>query len=270
MSNIKTLIPVSAGDIGGEAVKTVNARDLHAYLEVRSEFRNWIKNRIDDFEFVENQDFTTVGRKLPSGGRQNDYFVTLDMAKELSMVERNHKGKEARQYFIECERQAKAVVSIPQSLPEALRLAAEAIEERDRLVLENQAKAEVLAITEPKALAFDRIAAAEDTLTITQASKVLGVKRTYLTAWLVANGWVYRQNGSLVGYDRHERSGYLSYKEARYTDENIGQEIRKPYCHITPKGLTVIAKRLNIELRDVSMGAHLPQQLEMKSAYAGR
>jgi len=76
-------------------------------LGVKSEFRNWIKNRIDDFGFTENVDFVTVGKNLPGGGRQNDYFITLDMGKELGMVERTSKGKEVRQYFIECERRAK-------------------------------------------------------------------------------------------------------------------------------------------------------------------
>jgi anti-repressor protein len=65
----------------------VNARDLHSFLEVKSEFRHWIKNRISDFDFVENQDFTTAGKNLP--GTAIEYHVTLNMAKELSMVERN-------------------------------------------------------------------------------------------------------------------------------------------------------------------------------------
>lgn len=98
---------VSMGSIDGVAVQTVNARDLHAFLQVKSEFRNWIKNRVEDFGFIENQDFVTVGKNLPGGGRQTDYFITIDMAKELSMVERNEQGKRARQYFIECERRAK-------------------------------------------------------------------------------------------------------------------------------------------------------------------
>jgi phage anti-repressor protein len=101
------LIPVVPALIGDAPVNTVDARVLHAFLEVQSDFRNWIKNRIDRYGFIENQDFATVGKNLPGGGKQNDYHVTLDMAKELAMVERNAKGKEARQYFIECERRLK-------------------------------------------------------------------------------------------------------------------------------------------------------------------
>ncbi|WP_455481305.1 antA/AntB antirepressor family protein [Bartonella sp. B12(2025)] len=122
---MNTLIPISEQTIDQETVQTVNARELHAFLEVKSEFRNWIKNRIEEYAFSENQDFVSFGKNLPkpSGGRPSiEYHLTLDMAKELAMVERNEKGKQARQYFIECERRAKQV-SAPQidySSPEAM------------------------------------------------------------------------------------------------------------------------------------------------------
>jgi phage anti-repressor protein len=111
------IIEIRNGSIGGSLMQTADARDLHAFLEVKSEFRHWIKNRIEDFSFVEGNDFTTVGKNLPSGGRQIEYHLTLDMAKELSMVERTEKGKQARQYFIACERQVQsgAVSPPPQS-----------------------------------------------------------------------------------------------------------------------------------------------------------
>ncbi|WP_241076038.1 antA/AntB antirepressor family protein [Achromobacter insuavis] len=101
------LIPVTIGQIGGQSVQTANARDLHAFLEVGKDFSNWIKDRIDQYSFAEHQDFevfTEIGEN-PKGGRPaKEYTLSLDMAKELSMVERNAKGKQARQYFIECER----------------------------------------------------------------------------------------------------------------------------------------------------------------------
>jgi len=105
------LIPVFRANIGGVEVDAVNARDLHAFLEVGKDFSNWVKDRIDRFGFVENQDFVCspilASKDQPAGrGGHNrlDYILTLDMAKELSMVERTPKGKQARQYFIEIER----------------------------------------------------------------------------------------------------------------------------------------------------------------------
>ena len=114
------LIPLHSQTIDGNAVETVNARELHAYLESKQDFSNWINNRIKQYNFMENQDFILVlnqqnkvsnkiieNPKNPKnkGGRPSqEYYITLDMAKELSMVERTDKGKQARQYFIECEK----------------------------------------------------------------------------------------------------------------------------------------------------------------------
>jgi phage anti-repressor protein len=81
-------------------VQTVNARDLHAFLEVASRYNDWISNRIKQFNFEEGRDFVALTKNLVGGGVEKEHFLTLDMAKELSMVERNAKGKEARQYFI--------------------------------------------------------------------------------------------------------------------------------------------------------------------------
>ena len=125
--------------------------------------------------------------------------------------------------------------SLPKTLPEALRLAADLAEQKD--------KAEAaLAIAGPKAAALDQIAAGTDAVTFTQTAKLLGIKRSELTVWLHANGWVYRQNGAWVAYDQHIKNGRLQFKEARYTDEKTGQECHAPYCHVLPKGLAVLAK----------------------------
>ncbi|MEJ3621044.1 phage antirepressor KilAC domain-containing protein [Brachymonas wangyanguii] len=124
---------------------------------------------------------------------------------------------------------------IPQSLPEALRLAADESERADR------AEAQ-LAIAAPKAEALDMISASDKAVTVTEAAKILGVKRDFLTNWLHANGWAYRLNGSWVAYQQHINNGRLQYKEAKYTDDNTGQEVHKPYFHILPKGLTKLAE----------------------------
>lgn len=98
--------------------QVVNARDLHQFLESKQEFSNWIKNRISDYGFVKNEDFEVFDNfiKNPQGGRPSkDYAISLDMAKELSMVERNEKGREARKYFISVEKKLKQIVQTPKS-----------------------------------------------------------------------------------------------------------------------------------------------------------
>lgn len=106
--NASILIPVTAEEISGETVPTVSARDLHTFLEVGKDFTTWIKDRIEKYEFEEDVDYTLT---FPKTGERNnvvmhEYHITLDMAKELSMVENNHKGKEARKYFIRMEKTA--------------------------------------------------------------------------------------------------------------------------------------------------------------------
>lgn len=131
---------------------------------------------------------------------------------------------------------------VPQSMPEALRLAAEAIEQRDQLALENKAQAEALAEAQPKVAGFDLIAAGEKSITIRESAKLLGVKENRLTTWLHEHGWTYRLNGRWVAKQEHIQGGRLIYKEAKYTDEKTGHEVYAPYCHITPKGLSKLAR----------------------------
>ncbi|WP_273790327.1 antA/AntB antirepressor family protein [Bartonella sp. CM31XJBT] len=104
---MNTLIKISEQAVGQEIIQTVNARELHVFLEVKRDFSNWIKDRINKYSFLKNQDyivFTNFGENLQGGRPSTEYHLTLDMAKELSMVERNEKGRQARRYFIECEK----------------------------------------------------------------------------------------------------------------------------------------------------------------------
>ena len=104
---------------------TVSARQLHSFLEVGKIFTTWIQGRIVSFGFVEGQDFVMIeGLSLPNlGGAKSrarttkEYFLTIDMAKELSMVERNEKGKQARRYFIECEKRMVEGTAAPPPAP---------------------------------------------------------------------------------------------------------------------------------------------------------
>jgi phage anti-repressor protein len=96
------LIPISKR---GDSQQWVDARTLHQFLQVGKDFSNWIKGRIDDYGFVEGRDFSPILAKSTGGRQAIEYSLTLDMAKELSMLERNEQGKQARQYFIQAEKQ---------------------------------------------------------------------------------------------------------------------------------------------------------------------
>ena len=85
----------------------VSAKELHEFLEVKSKFADWFKNRVSKYGFEENQDYVSISKNLENGGREIDYVLKLDIAKELSMVEGNEKGSQARKYFILCEKKLK-------------------------------------------------------------------------------------------------------------------------------------------------------------------
>lgn len=116
------IVPVVASQIGGRSANTVSAKNLHIALGVGNDFSTWIKLRIDEYGFVMGHDYAVFdssdyrnqssnferidgGWKTKRGGdrRSKDYLLSLDMAKELAMVERNEQGRAVRRYFIRCE-----------------------------------------------------------------------------------------------------------------------------------------------------------------------
>lgn len=109
------LIHTFTATIDGVQTACCNGRELHNFMAVQRDFTTWIKGRIQKFGFVEGVDYLLAksGEKvLPQSGENlggrpsSDYHLTLDMAKELAMVENNEQGRQARRYFIACEKQA--------------------------------------------------------------------------------------------------------------------------------------------------------------------
>jgi|GEM_PF-4502416 len=127
--NHADLIPVTQSTINKFKTLTVDGRELHAFLGVGRDFSTWIKDRINEYGFIDGTDFVVFtksgenpnldsprsGIQKGRGGRPTTtYTLTIDMAKELSMVEKNEKGRQVRHYFIECEYRAREVA---QTLP---------------------------------------------------------------------------------------------------------------------------------------------------------
>jgi phage anti-repressor protein len=81
----------------------VDARDLHRRLGVTSRFNDWIRNRIKEYGLAQGTDYAPLTKNLVNGGKQTDYYLSIDTAKELAMVERTAEGRKIRMYFIEIE-----------------------------------------------------------------------------------------------------------------------------------------------------------------------
>lgn len=133
MTSLQQLLPIQESN-GQQAI---SGRALHAFLEVGRDYTNWFKQMVT-YGFEEGKDFTPIlARTSELGGRPKmDHAMTLDMAKEVAMIQRTSKGKEARQYFIECERRAKAIES-PLARPELITRA-----DLARMVLESEEQLE--------------------------------------------------------------------------------------------------------------------------------
>ena len=127
---------IKISDTNGK--RSVSARELHSFLESKRDFSNWIKDRIKRCDLIENQDFEVFNNfgENPCGGRPlTEYALTIEAAKEISMVENNNKGKQARRYFIECERALKNKSAALSEL-EILQQSVNALVEQERKVKE--------------------------------------------------------------------------------------------------------------------------------------
>lgn len=232
---------VSEGTIGGEMVQTVNGRALHASLGNKDHYATWFKDRLEQYGFTENVDFVGFSETSEKGGRpRQQHAVSIDMAKELAMVERNDQGKRARLYFIECERRAKAAAPDPAAMlndPVAMRGILLSYTER---VLELEAKVAESAETVE---AYGRIAEAEGSTCVTDAAKVLQLRPKDLFQYLRQHGWIYRRAGTStdLGYQSKVNSGLLEHKVTVVTRAD-GTEKETVQVRITAKGLTILAK----------------------------
>lgn len=201
--------------------KAVSARGLHQFLGSKRDFSNWIKDRIRKYGLVEDQDYTRFAKNVETtGGRSLEYALTIDCAKELSMVEANAKGQQARQYFIACENRLKEAVNsnyhIPTSYSEALLLASRQAEqlELQEVVIKEQA---------PKVEYHDRVLNTENAIAINVIAKELGTSAQTLNKRLNQLGVIYKSNEVWVLYSRFQDKGYT--KSRTYTYQNsIGEE----------------------------------------------
>lgn len=239
---MQNLINIETKNINGELIQTVNARDLHAFLEVGKDFTTWIKDRINQYGFVENQDYIIVENlSSPKSGsaksRQRlmkDYSISINMAKELSMVERNEKGKRARQYFIECEKKALEAISPVEILNDPSAMRGLLLNYTEKVITLEHKVDEM----KPQVEALKRISYSEGSLCITDAAKALQIKPKALFSWLQGNDWIYRRVGgkSWVGYQDKIKQDLIEHK-VTVVARNDSSEKLTEQVRITPKGL---------------------------------
>ena len=153
---------------------TLSARELHEFLGIETPFKKWF-GRMTEYGFSQESDYREVMDKIvqnPKGGRPStDYEITLDMAKEIAMIQRSDKGKEVRQYFLELERRWNSPEAVMNRALEYSRKQVKALMEENKEL-------------KPKALFADAVSASNESILIGQLAKLI------------------RQNGYEIGQNR--------------------------------------------------------------------
>ena len=201
---------------------TLSARELHEFLEIKTEYRKWF-SRMIEYGFTENIDYQRVTQKCPTlGGIQEmvDHEVKLDMAKEIAMIQRNEKGKQARQYFLQVE---KAWNSPEMIMKRALEIANKRVE---NLQLENTQQKQIIGELKPKADYTDIILKNKGLVSITQIAKDYGVSGQALNDKLHELKIQYKIGEQWLLYSKHHAKGYTHSETISITHKNGRTDIK--------------------------------------------
>lgn len=211
------LIKITTNEKGEQLV---SARELHEGLQIKSNFTTWIK-RMLEYGFSESTDFYV----LKNGNLENtgfgglgtpkqDYIITLDMAKEISMIQRSELGRKFRQYFIECEKKLREVANTPSYAIE------DPIERAKAWIKEQEEKRELEERNR-------RLIHASKTYTATELSKELGFTSAQaLNKDLEEKKIQYKVNGTWVLCARYSDKGYTSTKQIELDNGSIRYDRR--------------------------------------------
>lgn len=219
------LIPINYD----EERMTISARDLHERLEIKTAYKDWFP-RMLKYGFAEGVDFSVtdifVQDDTAFGGERKitDHQITINMAKELCMLQRNEMGKKFRQYFIEVEEQWNRPEMV---MARALKMANNQMEE---LKLESAEQKERIKELEPKAEYTDKILATENTVTTTQIAKDFGMSGRELNKILANLKIQYKQAGQWLLYSKYQGMGYTKSYTYRYYNQSY------PHTNWTQKG----------------------------------
>ena len=214
----------------------VSARELYQKLNIGTRFNDWFP-RMTEYGFVEGTDFYSKMSKTVNGGRPStDYEISVDMAKQICMIQRTPEGKAVRQYLIDLE---KAWNTPEQVFARALRMADQTISSlKDRCkflggqVVEQQKVIEQL---EPKASYYDLILQCKDLIATTVIAKDYGMSAKKFNSMLHDMGIQYKQGDIWVLYSKYQGQGYLKAKTHNYADGN-GVQHSKEHAYWTQKG----------------------------------
>lgn len=226
--------------------QVVNARDLYDYLEVPTDFTTWCK-RMFEYGFTENQDYVILpknGENRNKGRKSADFALSMDCAKEISMLQRTDKGKQARQYFIECEKK----ISQPKQLSarEMALMVIKAEDEKEAALMQLEQATVTIKEQAPKVEYANRVLNASGAHRITIIAKELGMSAIELNEFLRQCKVQYKVEGQWVLTTRYQNEGYTKTTTYTFTDSE-GKERSSIQTLWTEKGRAFIHHLISLK-----------------------
>lgn len=218
----------------------VSARELYDFLEISERFNSWM-DRMFQYGFIEGDDY--LGCKVFNAlARQElqDYALTIDCAKEISMLQRSEKGKQARQYFIECEKQLLNPSDDVLILRAMNALQARVADQQLQLEQANQ----TIQLQAPKVKYTETVLASDEAIPITLIAKELGMSALTLNHKLSQMKIQYKQGETWVLYSQYQDKGFTKTRTHTYYDKE-GKIHTAMHTYWTEKGRAFLHGKLN-------------------------
>lgn len=217
---------------------TVSGRELHYKLEIKTAYKDWFP-RMCEYGFDENTDYILVAQKRATNNPKNpettynDHQLTIEMAKQICMIQRSDAGRRYREYFLEVERQWNSPEAV---MSRALRIANAKLEE---VIQQNNLLEKHNAELQPKADYYDTVAKSDGLTSFRETAKLFAIKEREFIKFLESHKYLYRNSmGKLIPYALYTPN-LFEVKEVVYKSR-CGNNATTVYTKITPKGREVL------------------------------
>lgn len=214
---------------------TVSGRELHKALQIETPYKKWF-DRMTEYGFAEDSDFWTILSESTGGRPSTDHALTIDMAKELCMIQRTEIGKRCREYFLAIERHWNSPEAV---MARALQFANQRLElimqQNSRLIETNTMQTKQIEEMQPKVTYYDIVLNCKDLVTVNTIAKDYGKSAVWLNKWLHEHGIQYKQGKMWHLYQRYAEKGYTQSKTYAIPAELTDGKAKALTCW-TPKG----------------------------------
>lgn len=214
---------------------TVSARELHEKLNIKTAFKDWFP-RMCEYGFVEGEDFCSKMSESTGGRPSRDAEISLDMAKQICMIQRTPEGKAIRQYLIDLEKAWNTPELVMARGLRASQKLLESMKAENRMLLsEIEGKTKVIEELQPKASYYDLILQCSDLISATEIAKDYGMSAKRFNNLLHSFGVQFKQGDRWFLYSKYEGNGYAQSKTHNYADCD-GRQHAKSHMYWTQKG----------------------------------